>query len=148
MGSLNLPPGSLVYLDANAVIYSVEKVPDFWPILQTLWSALSAGTIRVASSELTMLECLVGPLKSGDVSLINTYEELFSSGDLELFRITRNELRRAAEIRAANGLKTPDAIHAASALAIGCTHCISNDVGLRKVPALPLIILSDLLTSP
>jgi predicted nucleic acid-binding protein len=148
VGSLTLPPNGTVYVDANALIYSVEKVPDYWPILEPLWEALDAGKIRVASSQLLVLEALVGPLKRGDVALLNTYDELFRSGQLELNVITEDLLRRAASLRALHGIKTPDAIHAATALSIGCALCITNDEGLRKVQGLPLIVLKDVLALP
>ncbi len=32
MGSLNIPAGALVYLDTNAVIYSIETDTKWWPI--------------------------------------------------------------------------------------------------------------------
>ena len=37
VGSLTLPSAGLVYLDANPVIYSVEKHPVYGPLLQPLW---------------------------------------------------------------------------------------------------------------
>src|SRR5262245_31415020 len=33
VGSLTVPSAGLVYLDANSVIYSVEKHPVYWPLL-------------------------------------------------------------------------------------------------------------------
>lgn len=34
MGSLTLPAGGAVYVDAMAVIYTVERFPDYWPLLE------------------------------------------------------------------------------------------------------------------
>jgi len=48
-------------------------------------------------------------------------------------------------LRASSGLKTPDAIHAASALVAGCTHLITNDPAFRRVPNLVVVVLSDLI---
>jgi predicted nucleic acid-binding protein len=44
-------------------------------------------------------------------------------------------------------LKTPDALHAASALQVGCVQFVTNDIGFRNVPGLPVVILDDLLKS-
>ena len=45
MGTLTLPTSGLVYLDANSVIYTVEKHPLYGPLLQPLWLAAQAGII-------------------------------------------------------------------------------------------------------
>jgi predicted nucleic acid-binding protein len=55
-------------------------------------------------------------------------------------------LEDAACLRAHVWLKTPDAIHAASALRAGAGLFVSNDPAFRRVPGLPVIILDDLLT--
>ena len=41
--------------------------------------------------------------------------------------------------------KTPDAIHAATALNKGCTVFLTNDAALRKVPGLSTVVLKDML---
>ena len=69
MGSLSLPPSGIVYVDTAPVIYSVEKHADYWELLRPLWEASKTGRIEVVSSELTLLETLVGPLKQGDSEL-------------------------------------------------------------------------------
>jgi hypothetical protein len=62
VGTLILPASGLVYLDANPIIYTVEKHPIYGPLLQPLWQATQAKTIEVVSSDLTLMESLVGPL--------------------------------------------------------------------------------------
>lgn len=62
MGSLTIPLAGLVlYFDANAVIYSVERHPVYWPLLQPLWQAAKGKSIEIVSSDLTLMETLVGP---------------------------------------------------------------------------------------
>src|SRR5215208_1781142 len=135
----------MVYLDANPVIYSVEKHPDFGPLLHPVWLAAKARSIEVVSSELVLLETLVGPLKKGDKALADAYEMLFRQPQTRLLPITQPVLREAARLRATTKLKTPDAVHAATALLVGCALFVTNDAGLRGVPGLPVTILSDLL---
>ncbi|MBK9527482.1 MAG: PIN domain-containing protein [Acidobacteria bacterium] len=54
-------------------------------------------------------------------------------------------LRAAAELRAKHNLKTPDAIHAATAITSGCQHLIANDNGFRRITTIDVIILDDLI---
>ena len=37
MGSLRLPDGGPVYMDANAVIYSVERIEPYRTLLEPMW---------------------------------------------------------------------------------------------------------------
>jgi predicted nucleic acid-binding protein len=147
VGTLILPSAGLVYLDANGVIYSVERHPVYWTLLQPLWQAARGTTLEIVSSDLTLMEAMIGPLKSGNTVLANTYELLFQQAQTRLLPITQPILRRAAQLRATTKLKTPDAVHAATALETGCALFVSNDIGFRGVPHLPLVILDDLLTS-
>ncbi len=58
MGALVLPASGLVYLDANSLIYSIEKHPIYGPLLQPLWQAAKAKAVEVVSSDLVLMEVL------------------------------------------------------------------------------------------
>lgn len=148
MGSLILTPGSTICIDANVLIYSVERVPAYWPLLEPLWRASAAGTINVAGSELLVIESLVAPLKSNDAPLVARYEGILFSGELVLHPISIAILRSAAELRATHGLKTPDAIHAAAATQAGCDCFLTNDSAFMRIPKLNAVLLSQVLQSP
>jgi predicted nucleic acid-binding protein len=141
-----LPSSGLVYFDANPVIYSVEKHPVYGPLLQPLWQAAQAKTIEIVSSDLVLLETLVAPFIAGDTALANAYEQLFQQAQTRLLPITQTILRQAARLRATTKLKTPDALHAATAFDAGCVLFVTNDMAFRLVASLPLAILADLLT--
>jgi predicted nucleic acid-binding protein len=145
LGALSLPASGLVYLDANPIIYTVEKHPLYGPLLQPLWRAVQAKTIEVVSSELALLETLVGPLKSGNTTLERDYEQALLGTDMRLLPITQAILREAARLRATTKLRTPDALHAATARQAGCVLFVTNDAGFRGLASLPLVILDDLL---
>jgi predicted nucleic acid-binding protein len=147
MGSLTLPSSGLVYLDTQVVIYSVETHAAYWSLLEPLWQVAQAGAIEIVSSELTLMETLIGPLRSGDVVLQTAYEQLFQSSEMRLLAITQEVLREAARLRAGiRALRTPDALHAAPALLSGCALFLTNDDGYRRIPGLPLAVLRDALS--
>jgi predicted nucleic acid-binding protein len=105
--------------------------------------------MTAVSSELTLMETLVAPLRNGDPVLATNREALWQQANTRLLPITRHILREAARLRAALlALKTPDAIHAATALVHGCALFVTNDIGFRHVPGLTLAILDDVLTLP
>ena len=148
MGSLTLPASGWVYVDANPVIYTVEPHPKYHRVLLPMWKAVHSGQISVVSSELTLLETLTAPIKFGDATLEAQYEQIWQGAGRQLLPITNEILREAARLRAIFGLKTPDAIHAATALWHGCALFVTNDTGFRRVPNLPLAILDDILNNP
>ena len=147
MGQLNIPDSSTVYVDTSVIIYSVEQVPDSHLLLETLWQKLQANEIRIFSSELTLLETLVLPLRNANMNLVNDYEQLFLFSNIQLVPIDRAVLREAARLRAMTKLKTPDAIHAATALSQGCTMFLTNDSQFRMVPRLSTLVLREVLTT-
>ena len=144
MGALSVPASGAVYVDTAPVIYTVERHSDYESLLRPLWAALDAGTIEVITSELTLLETLVKPLRDGNQSLTEDYEKLLTVTSIKMQPITTRILLDAARLRAATNLKTPDAIHAATALAAGCVQFLTNDTDYRKVNSLPVIVLKEL----
>ena len=147
MGAVAVPAGGRVYLDTSALIYAVEKNPVFWPLLQPVWAAASAGTVHLETSGLSLLEVLVGPFKSGNQALATVYDNLLHSSDVVVHPINDAVLREAARLRSiVTGLRTPDAIHAATAVLNPPFTFLTNDAGFRKVRGLPVTVLSDLLT--
>jgi len=148
MGSLILPRSGTVYAGAQIFIYSIEKHPDYAPFLLPLWHAVAGETIEVVSSELSLMETLVGPLERSDAQLVADYEKLFQQDGIRLISISRDMLRDAAKLRAANSaIRTPDALHAATARLIGCSMFLTNDAGFRRVPGLPFFVLSEMISS-
>lgn len=119
----------LAYLDANAIIQSVEV--DGRP-LASLTRHVEQGALRLHTSELTLAEVLVKPLREGAANLIRLYEGLLTPSEaLSVLPITREILRASAELRAGVGNKGPDAIHVATALSASCSVFISSDARLR-----------------
>lgn len=66
---------------------------------------------------------------------------------LQLIPIGQTTLREAARLRASTpSLRTPDAIHAATAITSDCTQFLTNDRQLRVVTGLHIVILDEVLT--
>jgi uncharacterized protein len=112
----------LIYLDSCIVIYAVEdEGPRGAAVRQRL-----AGVDEVAAiSPLVMLECLVRPLCEGDLGLADHYRRAF--GQFKVLETGVPEHVRAAELRAYQGLSTPDALHLAAAQLSGCRELWTND---------------------
>lgn len=144
MGSLIPQLSGLVYLDASPIIYAVEKVAPYAELLQPIWQSSGQYSPNFVGSELLLLETLVKPVTLGDQVLQRAFRHFLYARGMRLVPINTAILHTAVEIRAAYKLKTPDAIHAATALHSNCQTLISNDAIFRRIPNLNVILLDEL----
>src|SRR5437016_13868323 len=128
-------------------IYFIEERPRFLPLLEPLFRGVDDGSRELVTSALTLLEVLVVPYRSGDHLLAGRYEALLTqSRGVRVAEISRDQLRAAAQLRAATGVKTPDALQLVAALAAGCTAFLTNDRDLPTIPGLRVLQLSSYVT--
>lgn len=138
------PPGSSVYFDTAPLIYTTEQHQDYASILEPAWEMAGRGEIKILTSQLTLLEVLVLPIRNADDELIETYKQVLSGSQIECRPISNAILLEAARLRATLNLKTPDAIHAATAIASNCDYLVANDNGFRRLTDINVITLADL----
>lgn len=144
MGPLSPPKSGAVYFDTVAFIYSVEKIEPYDAVLNAFWEAAKAGRIDIISSELVILETLVKPIRERDALMENVYRALLlDSQEVRLLPVSQQVLERAARLRSEIRLRTPDAIHVATALEAGAALFVTNDVEIERVPGLPVALLSS-----
>ncbi len=148
MAQLSVPGTGPVYLDACVFIYSVEGLEPYRTMLEPMWDQAGIGDFDLVTSELTIAEVLVKPIKDKDQSLVGIYNELFESADIKLIPTTRQVWEEAATLRALTNLRTPDAVHATTALQERCTAMITNDRAFRRVEGLNVIVLQEALGTP
>jgi predicted nucleic acid-binding protein len=127
-----------LYLDAAPVIYAVEQVAPFFPVVDARLS--TAGTVRVAS-DLTRMECRVKPVREGKADLLKDYDDFFAYAVAEIVALSREIMDRATEIRARYGFKTPDAVHLAAAVVTSCDVFLTNDHRLDRFPDISIEVV-------
>jgi predicted nucleic acid-binding protein len=143
MGLIDEVGAGPVALDTCVFIYYIEEHPAFLPIVEPVFKAVDRGKLQAVTSDLTLLEVLVVPYRMGDVRLAEKYEALLTrSRGLSVVGLSRSLLRGAARIRAAAGLKTPDAIQVATALAAGCTSLVTADRNIPDIGGLRIVDLA------
>lgn len=121
-----------VYLDSNIVIYIVERSPAHAGVVTEALRRAPEATL--VTSDLVRMECLVGALRRPDTAIRDRYTAFL---DRTLGApLGRDAFLRAAELRAALGLKTPDALHLAAALEAGCEEFWTNDRRLDAAQSL------------
>ncbi len=126
--------GDTVYLDTNPIIYLTEGNTAFEQSLGAFFERVEATGARLVTSELALMEVLVRPLRERDDALIARYERLFDTL-LDAMPVSREVLLLAAHLRAeTKSLKTPDAIHIATASLAEADFFVSADSGIRTLP--------------
>lgn len=144
MGLTNILGAGPVALDTAPFIYFMEEHPRFGAVVGSLFEAIDRGQIEAVTTGVTLLETLIVPLRRNDHALAARYEALLTgSRRLRLVDLDRPLLRAAAEIRAATGVKSPDALQMAGALHAGCTALVTNDRRLPPIPGLEVVQLED-----
>lgn len=133
MGSI-IKSGATVYLDTNAIIYLTEGNPAFKASMEGLFAEIERVGALLITSELTYTEVLVVPFRSGNDELVAAYERLLDTL-IEPIPLGRQELILAAKLRATTSkLRTPDALHLATAILASADVFVTADTGI-DVPA-------------
>jgi predicted nucleic acid-binding protein len=112
----------LIYVDACLLIYAFEAHPVHGSAVR---ARLAHAAGQLAISPLVHLECLEGPMKTGNLVLQRYYEEGLQQ--LVNLPLPHAVFVQAAELRARHGLKTPDALLLAAAQFHRCSSLWTND---------------------
>ncbi|MTW20771.1 type II toxin-antitoxin system VapC family toxin [Allochromatium palmeri] len=112
-----------IYLDSCILIYLVERHPIFAPVIEARLATLKDAELLI--SPLVRLEVLVKPLRAADVSLLQRYRKFMDA--LHQLSMPDDVFDLALSLRVRYNLKTPDALHAATAQYHVCQSFWTND---------------------
>lgn len=139
--------GQVVGLDTAPLIYFIEQNELYLELVRTFFGAMSRGEFQVVTSTLTLTEVLVHPLRSGNIELANQYRDIvLDQENLITVSVSVELAEVAAQLRATQNLRTPDAIQIAASIQAGATFFLTNDARLAAVPDLEVLVLDTLQT--
>ena len=119
--------GQRVYFDTNILIYVLEASAGYVDVCLPFFTAVAQQDIVGCAGEITLAELLVKPMRTNDMVSMSKIRALFDDGYFETFAHHRESLELAAHLRATQGLKMIDAIHAAAAIKGGCGYLLTHD---------------------
>lgn len=132
----------VVALDTSVFIYVLEAHPVYAHPAMALLARIRDGAWSGVFASVGMIELLTGPKQAGRVDLAVAYERhLAAFPNLEIAPLSERVIWLASDLRAKYGIRTPDAIHLATALAAGADEFITNDKALRKVQELSVVMV-------
>jgi predicted nucleic acid-binding protein len=141
---INKLRGSRVYFDANPIIYFIEQNSQFTKTVTPIFEMIGDGSILAFTSELSLTEVLIKPIRDNRIQIIQTHKELLL--DPELFTLVspnQDTFLLAAELSAKSLMRAPDAIHMASAIESQCKYFITNDKGIKSTANVIVVQIGD-----
>lgn len=120
-------------VDTAPIIYVLEDRRELSHRFRPLFDRQASGELRFAVTTITIAEVLTGAAAARDEALVRRYRSVFESW--QLVDLTIEIAETAARLRASLGIKLPDAIQAASALAIGADALVTHDRDFAKLSA-------------
>ena len=133
-----IPAGALVVVDAAPIIYYLENHPKFAAHFAPWFEAAARGEIHLAISTITLAEVATGPLQLGNELLAAQYEQVLSAS-CTVLPVTQQVAMQAARIRAAHGLRPPDAMVVASAIACGAHALLTHDKAFARIKEIQVV---------
>jgi predicted nucleic acid-binding protein len=131
--------------DTSPIIYFVEAHPQYDALVTAVFERVASGALAGFTSVITLCEVLIQPLRLGDVHLQQEYRELLlQSEHFQTLAVDAAAAELAADLRARHQLRMPDALQVASALGAGCEAFLTNDLALRRITELPVLVLGEL----
>jgi predicted nucleic acid-binding protein len=138
-----------LYIETAPLIYYVEENLTYLALMDTIVGYLEDTPIEAISSVIILTEVLNQPIRLGRVDLEQAYQNiLLNSNTFRLMPVTAKTAESAARLRAKYNLRTPDALHIATALETSCDAFLTNDLGLKRVQEVRVLVLDELETNP
>ena len=129
--------GALLLIDSAPIIYVLAGHKKLAARFLPLFSRHAAGEVAFAVTTVTLAEVLTGPLMHREEALARRYRAALESW--QIVELTAQIAEGAARMRAAHQLRLPDAIQAASALAISADALVTHDRDFSTVKGLRVL---------
>ena len=144
-----IPKGSRVLLDSVALIYFLETNERYSKKAEEIFAHIESGDLQGVMANLVFAELLVPLYRSGNSqAATGLANRLINFRNLEVVTLTTEISMEAARLRAEYGLRTPDAIHGATAIISRTTGILTNDKQMKILDREGLSIwLFDTLTT-
>lgn len=134
-----------LFLDSAPVIYFVEKHPIYYSLLKPIFQRFEAGELVAVTSPVTLAECLVLPIKLGNLRVKEAFSQILAGDHSCVFvPLGKETARIAADIRSRYKMTLTDAFQIAAALEGNCDAFLTNDKDLARVTDLTVLIVENL----
>jgi predicted nucleic acid-binding protein len=138
----------VIGLDTSIFIYHLEDHPRYSSLTEVIFNALEKGAIRGVTSYLTLMEILTKPKADGLLQVARDYEYYLTTfPNLTFYEMGLEVARKAADLRASEQIKAPDAIQVSTAMLYGATAFLTNDRIFERIKRIDILMLDKCLKS-
>ena len=133
-------------MNTDAVIYFVQADATHGVLLSSIFSRISIGQLTGITSAIMLTETLVRPIRNKDTAQQQKIKDLLLNSR-NMTSVPANDAiaEIAAALRARYHMRTPDALHAATAINFGCHAFLTNNASdFRRITELNILVLSEL----
>lgn len=137
-----------VCLDSSILIYHLEDMQPYSDLTETIFERIVEGIPKAILSTISITELLVQPFATGREDHVLAFENfLLTFPNISLIPPSYFIAKEGARLRARYGVRTPDALLLATALAEKSEAFLTNDARLKPLRAegMAIIILDDFL---
>ena len=133
-----------IALDSTIFIYHFENA-KYQPLTSVIFEHIQQGLVSAVASTVVLTEILRKAYQLQRLEDAAVYELILTTfPNLELIDVSRPIGILAAEIGGTKNIKTPDALHIATAFEANATLWVTNDKKLRRVESeIAVLILDD-----
>lgn len=136
---------TIVGVDTAPFIYFTEKNPAYFDLIKAIFEYIDDSDLVIVASALTLTEVLMKPIQAENMVLQGEYRDLLlNTENISTINLNTTIAIKAAELRATYNLKTPDALHLATAINSGADAFLTNDKGFKRVTEIKILILDEL----
>ena len=137
-----------VFLDTAPIIYHVEGHATYQAVTDIVFQRIGDGVLEGVTSSITLAECLVHPYRQENNDLVRRFRSVITTGAHTHYVGVDAVVEHAAQLRACYNLTLTDAFQVAAALVGGCQGFLTNDLTLKRVRELTILVLDELEPSP
>jgi predicted nucleic acid-binding protein len=131
--------------DTSPIIYFSERNPNYYSLMLAIMQLVNRGDFTGCGASILLTEILTHPIKTGNLALAQQYENILSNSQhFTLEPVTNDVARYAANLRVSYNLRTPDALHIASAIKANANYFLTNDITLKRITQIKILALDDL----
>ena len=131
-------------LDSNLLIYLIETQGPLADAVALIIDSITTGQTKAVMSAIGLVEILMGPARVGDARMFELTADALRDLPIQVVPLDAAIAEDAAWIRGALRVGLEDAVHLATAHAVGATAFVTNDRRLHSIPNLDVIYLDDL----
>jgi predicted nucleic acid-binding protein len=141
----DIEDGVKIAIDTVVFVYFLERHINHFSVIKKLFHRIEQGQIKGFMSSLVYTELLVPAYRAGKSDLaMQTFNYLNRFPNLTTISVLPPISREAARLRATYGLRTPDALHAATALYQKADLILTNDKHFKRIHTeMPIAFLDE-----